>query len=292
MTANQHEKKAARERAARTGESYSGALHALRAARKDVESALDKHIPRDVPPMPGTIIGVATTDGEPVYWDPVLTSGLEAYRHASRRDEGPEQIADLGGGKAWLSAAESLPFPVEASVTFPVPGDRVEVGTAIYDRDLAQPSLWPTLALGQKVRFDSDRTSMTVRAVSRGGRFVALTRPFNLGRRSKVQYTVIDFALGIRGTATSWGVGFETDEQCAEAMAAFEAGAQMKREPGVLTSEISFRNWCWLRFTDKQVDARTQRLLAALRRTMSEAPYRDYNDHNPRTKAELATLEA
>lgn len=139
---------------------------------------------------------------------------------------------------------------------------------------------YPVFEIGQKVRFIEDRVSMIVRAISEDGRYVALTQKF-FGENS---YTVIDFAKGIRGTGTSWGIGFNTDEDCEESVAAFVRFDQ-PRVPGApleITSEVSYRNWVWLRYTDTQVDARTQKMLPELRALTDAAPPRTYNDRNPR----------
>lgn len=145
---------------------------------------------------------------------------------------------------------------------------------------VAQADGYPRFVVGQKVRFAEYRTSMIVRAHSDDGRFVALTaKPF--GRDT---YTVIDFAKGIRGTATSWGCGFVTDEDCEESIAAFVRFDQPRVEgaPLEITSEVSYRNWVWLRYADAQVDPRTTAMLPTLRALTDAAPPRTYNDHNPR----------
>ncbi|XKH58561.1 hypothetical protein LG293_16030 (plasmid) [Citricoccus nitrophenolicus] len=141
----------------------------------------------------------------------------------------------------------------------------------------------PELAVGQRVRFAGSRTSFTVQAVSETGRYVALNRKVTTPATGPtVQYTVIDFELGIRGTASSWGVGFQNQEQCQDALVAFEAGPE-----ALMGSEVSWRNWVWLRFTDRQPDASVEPLLPALRRVAAVAPPRRRNDHEPRTLDEL-----
>lgn len=122
---------------------------------------------------------------------------------------------------------------------------------------------YPRVEVGQKIRFAGDRNSMTVRAVSEDGRFVVLTRP----AFGDVTYTVIDFALGIRGSATSWALSFLTDEDCKEAVAAFvrHTEPRMPGSPLEVTSQISRRNRVWLSFTDRQTDPRTAAILDQLR---------------------------
>lgn len=61
----------------------------------------------------------------------------------------------------------------------------------------------------------------TVRAISRSGRFVCCTKPFP--EENTVQYTVLDLEAGIRGTDDYGGLGYETDEECHEALECFEA---------------------------------------------------------------------
>lgn len=133
-------------------------------------------------------------------------------------------------------------------------------------------SKYPKMEIGQKVRFEGERKSFTVQAVSESGRWVALTQPFNL--RNTVMYTVIDWELGIRGADNCFGLGYETPEQCQDALAQFE----MADEP----AEISYRNWVWLRYADKQPDKRTEAMLPELRRITAEAPPRHRNDFAPR----------
>ena len=77
--------------------------------------------------------------------------------------------------------------------------------------------MYPEFAVGQKVIFAEFTRSWTVRAVSTSGRFVAFTSTMF----GKLEYTVADLALGVRGTASSWGVSFTTDEDCVAALAAF-----------------------------------------------------------------------
>lgn len=140
----------------------------------------------------------------------------------------------------------------------------------------ARPS-FPTLEVGQRIRFEGDRTSMTVRAQSKDRRYVILTRPFPL--RKTVLYSIVDFTSGIRGTGNlvfGW-YGYETDADIRENLALLEEGEM----------EVSHRRWVWLRYTDSQPDTRTQGIIGLLREITRHAPARGYNDHNPRTEAEL-----
>ncbi|MFI5436100.1 hypothetical protein ACHMZP_31335 [Rhodococcus baikonurensis] len=56
----------------------------------------------------------------------------------------------------------------------------------------------------------------TVRAVSDDHQFVILTRPNPEGEG--VHYTVIDNNRGVRGPASVWGNGYETDDQIARSL--------------------------------------------------------------------------
>lgn len=172
---------------------------------------------------------------------------------------------------------------------------------------------WPAFELGMKIRFADEKQSYTVQAVSPSGRFVVCTKPFNA--RRTVLYSVIDLAQGIRGADNRvFGMGYETPEECQYAAAAFDAGAYfahlaagdaaldindptwLSRHPALAdpdgnayprNTEISYRNWVWLRLDDHQPDRRTQELLPALRALLAQAPPRNYNDYEPRTPAEL-----
>lgn len=187
--------------------------------------------------------------------------------------------------------------------------------TALRARSAAQAAVspWPAFEPGMRIRFAEDRQSFTVQAVSRNGRYVVCTRPFNLQRT--VFYTVMDLAKGIRGRDNRvFSPGYETREQCVDAAAAFEAAdiykhlretgqyhdwydtEWLRKNPELLSrdgvahptdTEISYRNWVWIRLQDIQTDPRTVGLIPALRALVAAAPPRNYNDHNPRTCAEL-----
>lgn len=77
------------------------------------------------------------------------------------------------------------------------------------------------LCVGDRVRFRGEKQArFKVRA--RGERFVILTKPFNA--RQTCIYTVIDVEQGIRGTDNYGGLGYETPEEIAEAMAMLDGG--------------------------------------------------------------------
>lgn len=78
----------------------------------------------------------------------------------------------------------------------------------------------PALVPGDKVKLADTVSKWTVRAVTKHGRFVILTQPFNLKRT--VLYTVIDFDRGVRGRDDMYGVGYETDDNIARAIHQFQ----------------------------------------------------------------------
>lgn len=89
-------------------------------------------------------------------------------------------------------------------------------------RTVRRPVERVALAPCDRIKFAGEKQRYTVRAVSADGRWAICTKPFNLQRT--VIYTVIDFDGGVRGPSTSWGSGFETEQQIAESMAQFETG--------------------------------------------------------------------
>lgn len=109
------------------------------------------------------------------------------------------------------------------------------------------------LQVGDRVKLAGDVQRWTVRGVTTGGRFAILTKPFNFQRT--VLYTVIDFERGVRGRDNHHGLGYESDEQVAAALAAFQATeddlpGQRAREaeergetswPSVFAAEVSHR---------------------------------------------------
>jgi hypothetical protein len=85
------------------------------------------------------------------------------------------------------------------------------------------------LKKGDKVWFPGQKQGYTVRV--RNDRYVICTKPFN--PRKTVMYTIIDMKQQIRGTENLiFCMGFETDEQCEEALQRLANG----------DSEISRRN--------------------------------------------------
>lgn len=109
------------------------------------------------------------------------------------------------------------------------------------------------LHVGDKVLFAPYKRHMTVRAVTRDGRFAILTMPFSA--RHTVIYTVIDFQLGVRGCDNYFGLGYETDDDIERALEAFQATeddlrgraareAQDRGEtswPSIIAAEVSHR---------------------------------------------------
>lgn len=77
------------------------------------------------------------------------------------------------------------------------------------------------LAVGDRVRFRGERQAR-FKVQARGDRFVILTKPFNA--RHCCIYTVIDLEQGIRGTDDYGGLGYESEQEIAEAMAMFDSG--------------------------------------------------------------------
>lgn len=172
---------------------------------------------------------------------------------------------------------------------------------------------WPTFETGMKIRFTEEKQAYTVQAVSRTGRYVVCTKPFN-ARRTTL-YTVMDLALGVRGPGTSWMCDAQTPDACRDTAAMFEANDTyaalwaagkpidenspqwLAEHPDLVSNdgrrfprhcEISFRNWVWIRVDDRQNDPRTTALIAELRALVAAAPARTYNDLAPRTSEELA----
>lgn len=71
-----------------------------------------------------------------------------------------------------------------------------------------------------RVKFRGEKLPYTVRAVTKGGRFAILTKPFN--PRRTVLYTVIDFDRGVRGKDNYYGLGYETPEDIERALHNFQ----------------------------------------------------------------------
>lgn len=74
---------------------------------------------------------------------------------------------------------------------------------------------------GDRIKFRSERLRYTVRAAN--DRFLVCTKPFNA--RGTVLYSIVDLEQNIRGRENLiFGRGFETDEQCADALARLVCG--------------------------------------------------------------------
>lgn len=132
---------------------------------------------------------------------------------------------------------------------------------------------WPVLEPGQRIRFAELSHPFTIAAVSADGRYAAATRTM-FGR---AEYTVLDLALGVRGTSDSWGDDFTTPEACETSIARFASGE----------SRVSVRNWCWIRLAPDQPDPAVAALAPWFAQVVALAPDRPCNDHEPRTPAEL-----
>jgi hypothetical protein len=102
-----------------------------------------------------------------------------------------------------------------------------------------QPVPRVSLTVGDRVEFEGEkrRVRWTVRAVSADGRYAICTVPFNPQRT--VLYTVLDFDAGVRGPDNYGGLGYETEEAIAAALARFESGE----------AEVSYRHDVHLRIT-------------------------------------------
>lgn len=87
------------------------------------------------------------------------------------------------------------------------------------------------LEVGQKVKFDNENIWYLVRSVR---------HPFVIcGCKlfGKSYYTILDVEKGIRGTGTSWGCGYITDQDVELSMLALHG-----EHPDEITNEISNRN--------------------------------------------------
>jgi len=74
---------------------------------------------------------------------------------------------------------------------------------------------------GDKIKFAGEQQRYTVRACD--NRFAVCTKPFNL--MGTVLYTIVDLFQGVRGTENLiFCAGFETDEQCQQALARLVTG--------------------------------------------------------------------
>ena len=81
----------------------------------------------------------------------------------------------------------------------------------------------PTLKIGDKILFDGDRMSYTVRAVSADGNYAICTRPHNPSRT--IRYTIIDFCKNRRGPDNMiFSDSYLTDEDINQRMREIEGG--------------------------------------------------------------------
>lgn len=98
---------------------------------------------------------------------------------------------------------------------------------------------YPVFEVGMSITFvETLGEQWTVQAISRSGRFVACTKPFP--EQDTVQYTVMDLEAGIRGTDNYGSLGYETAEECVEALACFEATlAYQELEDAGLVPEVT-----------------------------------------------------
>lgn len=88
-----------------------------------------------------------------------------------------------------------------------------------------------------KIKFVEYKKYWTVQACNK--QFLICTQPFNL--KHTVLYTIVDLVNNIRGTENLvFCMGFETKEQCEEALQRLQKGI----------SEISFRNRVPLRIRE------------------------------------------
>lgn len=89
---------------------------------------------------------------------------------------------------------------------------------------------------GDRVRFsDEKQARFKVKAASE--RFVVLTKPFNAKRT--VIYTIIDLEQGVRGPGGSWGTGYETDAEIADAMEKLHDGTASVSQRRSVTLDIA-----------------------------------------------------
>jgi len=83
---------------------------------------------------------------------------------------------------------------------------------------------------GQKIYFPDEKRPYKVRACNE--RFAICTKPYNPMRT--VLYTIIDLKRDVRGTENLiFGMGFESDQQCNEALCRLTSGE----------TEVSYRNF-------------------------------------------------
>lgn len=86
------------------------------------------------------------------------------------------------------------------------------------------------LIVDDKILFAEEKRAYTVQACDE--RFVICTKPFNA--KKTVIYSIIDFERNVRGTENLiFGMGFETREECEEALTRLKSGE----------TEVSYRNF-------------------------------------------------
>jgi hypothetical protein len=86
------------------------------------------------------------------------------------------------------------------------------------------------IQVGSKIKFIDEKQRYTVQASNE--RFAVCTKPFNV--QKTVIYTIIDFERNVRGRENLiFCMGFETKEQCEEALERLVSG----------DSEVSYRHW-------------------------------------------------
>ncbi len=83
--------------------------------------------------------------------------------------------------------------------------------------------------IGDRILFAEEKRPYRIKAMN--DRFLVCTKPYNPKRT--VLYTIVDLKENVRGTEnTVFCMGFETDEDCNEALVRLESGE----------SEVSHRN--------------------------------------------------
>jgi len=96
-------------------------------------------------------------------------------------------------------------------------------------RNDGNTKLGEVLSIGKKIKFSREKKPYYIRAMN--DRFIICTKPFNL--QKTVLYTIIDLQKNIRGTENLiFCMGFETDEDCNEALERLTNGE----------TEVSHRN--------------------------------------------------
>lgn len=104
---------------------------------------------------------------------------------------------------------------------------------------MSSPNQYQHVGVGARIWFADERKPYAVRAVSADGRWAVCTKPF--AALKTVLYTVVDFEEQLRGTDNYVGcLGYETDDECAEALALFECGeAEFSRRRPPITLQVS-----------------------------------------------------